>query len=111
MAIKYKIQILEGVREDGSSQQLTIVAEFNDGYSHIGIDDNCWVVFNGGQPTYHLFPEAVEALQRLPYSPSDYKPLKAFRNTSVGKANSEDLEKEINEYLDTLDLDEETGEA
>lgn len=47
-------------------------AEFNGGYSHIVEDDGCWVVLNGGKPTSHIFPEAMEHLKQLPTDPKDH---------------------------------------
>ena len=29
------------------------VCVFNNGYSHIAVDDHCWVILNGGKPTQH----------------------------------------------------------
>lgn len=48
----------------------TYYAEFNDGYSHILIDDHCYQVVNGrsgdAKLGYHLSREALEHLSKLP---------------------------------------------
>ena len=52
-------------------------AEFNKGYSHIIIDDGCWVIVNGEDGTAAIYawiyPEAMENLKLLPNNPKDYK--------------------------------------
>ncbi len=50
------------------------VAQFNKGYSHIVVDDGCWIIMNGRETSSWIFDEAVQVLKQLPNSPSDYKP-------------------------------------
>lgn len=57
------------------------VACFNKGYSHIAVDDNCWIVVNGDRMSPWIFAEAMEVLKTLPNKPSEYKPLADFRRT------------------------------
>ena len=52
----------------------TSVAIFNDGYSHIIVDDNCWLIVNGDGISSWIFDEAMEVLKQLPNKPSNYKP-------------------------------------
>ena len=71
MAIEFKVEMHGGS---------TSVAVFNDGYSRIVIDDNCWVVKNGDNYSEWIFEEAMEVLKQLPNKPNDYKPLLDFWN-------------------------------
>lgn len=54
--------------------KLRTVAVLNNGYTHIGIDDSCYIILNGenGEAgvSSHIFPEALEALKQLPSKPS-----------------------------------------
>ena len=50
------------------------VATFNDGYSSICVDDNCWIIKNGNGFSSHIFEEAMIILKQLPDNPSNYKP-------------------------------------
>lgn len=50
-----------------------VVCELNDGYSHIAVDDGCYVLLNGGKPSAWWFPEALQALKGLPADPRDWK--------------------------------------
>jgi len=69
-----------------SGSEITTVAKFNDGYSHIAIDDGCWVVVNGGNGEAQLSPwiflEAIKALKGLPSRPGDYYPLMPYYQES-----------------------------
>ena len=56
------------------------VATFNDGYSNIIADDNCWVIVNGGKMSEWIFREAMEVLKQLPNTPSEYKPYINYLN-------------------------------
>ena len=53
-----------------NGSDVTTVAVLNEGYSHIGIDDHCYVVINGkdGEANFssHIFREAHEILLLLP---------------------------------------------
>ena len=62
----------------GQDRYTIVVAEFNGGYSHIDTDDNCWRVLNGGRPTRHIFPAALEVLKKLSNAPTDYQPLNYY---------------------------------
>ena len=59
------------------------VATFNNGFSHIVVDDNDWVIANGhdGDARFSswIFPEAMEVLKQLPNSPLDYQPYAEYR--------------------------------
>ena len=52
-----------------NGSDITTVAVLNEGYTHIGIDDHCYVIINGGDYKATLSswinPEALEALNRL----------------------------------------------
>lgn len=55
------------------------VAELNDGYTHICVDDSCWIIVNETKKTdmeYQpwIFPEATEVLKQLPSNPNQYEP-------------------------------------
>lgn len=43
--------------------------EFNNGYSHIIIDDNCYKIVNGQFVSPYIFPEAVALFKQLPDNP------------------------------------------
>jgi len=61
-----------------------IVAEFNKGYSHIAVDDHCYVLLNGGEPSHWLFKEALQVLRRLPENPDDaWKLVQQMKNTTI----------------------------
>jgi hypothetical protein len=57
-----------------TGSKITSVVEFNNGYSHIVVDDGCWVVVNGGMFASWIFPKALDILKKLPSNPYDYKP-------------------------------------
>ena len=59
------------------------VAEFNNGYSHVVVDDHCWVVVNGGYPSAHLYREAMAVLKQLPDHPNDYGPYREYTSVPV----------------------------
>jgi hypothetical protein len=63
---------------DANSRYVPIVASFNKGYSHIGVDDKCWVLYNGHpgelKSSRWIFPEAKDVLDTLPRSPEDHEP-------------------------------------
>lgn len=40
--------------------------KFNNGYSNIGRDDDCWIIYNGGKPSHYIFKEAMYMLRSLP---------------------------------------------
>lgn len=54
------------------------VAEFNNGFSHIAIDDHCYLLLNDKKPSYHIFDEALEVLKQLPNNPDDYEPYREY---------------------------------
>lgn len=62
----------------------TSIAQFNEGFSHICVDDHCYILVNGMDgnytPVYHWFPEAVRILKILPDTPDNYPPYKDFYN-------------------------------
>ena len=65
MTVKFELKAVE--------KRIT-VAEFNNGYSHIAVDDHCWVIINGGKQSSHIFIEAMDVLKKLPSCPHDYAP-------------------------------------
>jgi hypothetical protein len=69
-----------------SGDKAIYVAEFNNGFSHIIVDDSCWVIVNGydgeAKQSSWIFPEAKEALNKLPNSPLDYMPYIDFVNNN-----------------------------
>lgn len=56
------------------------VVNFNNGYSHIVIDDNSYAILNGNDTDYSawIFEEAMQVLKQLPNNPKDYKPYQDF---------------------------------
>lgn len=46
-----------------------IVAELSRGYSHIAVDDHCYVLLNGGRMSAWWFREALDILRTLPENP------------------------------------------
>ena len=66
-----------------NGSRATYVAKLNKGYSHIIVDDNCWVIVNGedGQAgnSAWIFEEALDALKQLPSNPADYAPYREFK--------------------------------
>lgn len=62
--------------ENGS--RITSVCEFNNNYSHIAVDDGCWVIVNGDKVSPHIFRGAMEVLMQLPHSPTLYDPYMKF---------------------------------
>jgi len=71
-------QISKTIWEMKRVNGISTVCQFNDGYSHIGIDDHCWLVLNGGKKSAWIFPEAVAILKALPSSPDEYQPWRDF---------------------------------
>lgn len=71
-----KFEIKEWILSNGAKG--ISVAELNNGYSHIMIDDGCWVIANGSNGNAEfsawIFPEAKKVLDKLPVSPDDYEP-------------------------------------
>lgn len=53
-------------RKDGSFYKELSVIQFNDGYSHIIIDDGCYQIVNGDKVSSHIFSEARDVLAQLP---------------------------------------------
>jgi len=86
--IKFEIKEMDGGK-------WTSVAELNDGYTHISVDDHCWTVTNNGVLTSHIFKEAMQALKQLPDSPDDYEPYKRF---VIERANGD----KVNSSYDTM---------
>ena len=69
-----KIQVLSLNRDtrDKASYETISYVQFNNGYSHITIDDNLYLIVNGTGyciPTGHIFPEAMDILKQLPSNP------------------------------------------
>ena len=60
------------------------VAEFNNGFSHIAVDDDCWVIINGhdkhSRISPYIFAEAKAVLDQLPNRPSAYQPYRNYLN-------------------------------
>ena len=54
------------------------VCVFNNGYSHIAVDDHCWVILNGGKPTFWIFDQAAFLLKQLPSTRNDYVPWREY---------------------------------
>jgi hypothetical protein len=48
-----------------------IVAELNNGFSHIAVDDHCYVLLNGGELSPWWFREALDVLRTLPKDPDE----------------------------------------
>lgn len=65
------------IRLDNGSR-LTSVCEFSDGYSHIAVDDGCWIIVNGGKVSAYINRGAMEMLMQLPHSPSLHSPYMSF---------------------------------
>lgn len=65
------------VRLDNGAR-LTSVCMFNNGLSHIAVDDACWVIINAGKVTAYINRDAMEMLMRLPHSPNLYEPYMDF---------------------------------
>lgn len=59
------------------------VAEFNNGYSFIVVDDGCWCVVNGNEFSAWVFPEATAVLKQLPDSPDEYGPYREWTTRIV----------------------------
>lgn len=57
-----------------SGSEVISVAEFNDKYSNIIVDDHCWCIVNDGRMSNYIFPEAMKILKKLSDSPDKYKP-------------------------------------
>ena len=53
-------------RDDGTEFETKAIRSFNDGYSHIIIDDGCYQIVNGDKVSSHVFPEALDILKMLP---------------------------------------------
>jgi len=69
--MEFKKQEITIERENGSTYTDTAVASFNNGFSHFIVDDHCYVLVNGNKWAYHLHPEAVEVLKKLPSNPDE----------------------------------------
>lgn len=70
--IKIQVLSLNRTRRDKSSYETISYVQFNNGYSHITIDDNCYQIVNGtgtAIPTGHIFPDAMDILKQLPSNP------------------------------------------
>jgi len=70
------------VKKLTENKHLSLV-EFNDGYSHICVDDHCYMVVNGDEESGYdysarIFPEAAQLLKELPDSPDHYEPYKKW---------------------------------
>ena len=80
---KYMIKM--GFIRLANGSRATYVAEFNNKYSHIIVDDNCWVLVNGDDGAAEfsawIFKEAKEILDQLPVMPSEYKPFVDYINS------------------------------
>lgn len=83
MGFPVKMEVKE--LKDKSGITYTSIAQFNDNFSHICVDDHCYTLVNGNdelgyKKSYHLFDEAIKVLKQLPDSPNDYEPYKSFYN-------------------------------
>jgi len=70
--IRIKVLSLNPSRLGKSSYETISYVQFNNNYSHIIIDDNCYMIANGTEiviPSNHIFPDAVEILKQLPNNP------------------------------------------
>ena len=70
--IMIKVMSLSAGHKDKASYETISYVQFNNGYSHITIDDNCYQIVNGtniAMPTTCIFPDAVEILKQLPSNP------------------------------------------
>ena len=54
-----------------TGEYVTPVAEFNDGCSHIIVDDGCYIIVNGEKFSPWIFREALAVLKTLPENPKD----------------------------------------
>lgn len=69
-----KIQVLSlhtGGYQKASYETISYV-QFNNGYSHITIDDNCYQIVSGtgiAIPNGRIFPDAMDILKQLPSNP------------------------------------------
>ena len=96
--------VVKYITEPSGTKRL-VVAEFNGGYSHIGCDDHCWIILNGGKPSRWIFSEAVKALKMLPDSPDQHKLLqKAFRELHEDLEDLKNNPHKANIYLATSDF-------
>lgn len=43
-----------------------VVATFNRGYSKLRVDGGAYLLYNGDNQTYHIFPEAIDVLKAIP---------------------------------------------
>ena len=43
------------------------------GTSHIAVDDHCYVLYNNGGISSHMFKEAIQVIKNLPLNPDDAK--------------------------------------
>lgn len=76
-----KFEVKE-IKCKSSGKTRTSIAEFNEGFSHICVDDHCYILVNGidgnHEPVYHWHEEAVSVLKKLPDTPYNYQPYKDF---------------------------------
>lgn len=59
-------QKIEVKRRNGSVYKALSVIQFNNGYSHLIIDDGCYQIVSGDKIGSHIFSEAKDVLIMLP---------------------------------------------
>lgn len=66
-----------------NGKKLTSVCTFNNGYSNLCVDDSCWIIIGGGNPSAYISREAMEVLMGLPQSPSLFAPYMKFIGAKI----------------------------
>lgn len=64
-ATNKKILKVEVMTDSGRKYETASLAQFNNGYSHIIMDDGCYQIVNGNKISSHIFAEAWAVMKQL----------------------------------------------